>query len=134
MTGKTTEDIAYLNRMREEIAAAENAPHDLETLRRHAAPELVLMPEGMTPVAGRDRALDLMRQLWSVFDVATNYRSEEVTVVGETAIDRGWAREILTDKVSGEVVENLFNYLWISRRDERGVWKQTHVIWNRRGA
>jgi ketosteroid isomerase-like protein len=126
------DDINYLNRMREEITEAENTPNDLGVLERHSAPEIVLIPEGMSPVRGRENALELMKQMWSVFDVKTNYYSEEVKVAGDTAIDRGRAKETLTNKASGEIIRNLINYLWISSRDSDGVWKQTHVIWNKR--
>jgi hypothetical protein len=36
-------DIEYINRMRAEIAEAENTPNNIEPLRRHSAPELVLI-------------------------------------------------------------------------------------------
>ncbi|HEY8561519.1 MAG TPA: DUF4440 domain-containing protein [Pyrinomonadaceae bacterium] len=134
MKRSVDEDIAYIDRMRAEIAEAENAPNDVEPLRRHSAPELVLIPDGMPPIEGRENALDLMRRMWSVFDVATVYESEAVDVTGDVAIDRGSAKETLRNKTTGESVENSFNYLWISKRDENGVWKQTHVIWNKRGA
>ena len=126
------EDIQYINRMREEITEAENTPNDIEVLRRHSALDIVLIPEGMKPVAGQENALNLMKQMWSVFDVETNYQSEVVNITENIAIDRGWAKEILKNKSNGEIIENLVNYLWISRRDTNGVWKQTHVIWNKR--
>ena len=126
------EDIHYINRMREEITEAENTPNDIEALRRHSALDIVLIPEGMKPVSGQENALNLMKQMWSVFDVETNYQSEVVSIIENIAIDRGWAKEILKNKSNGEIIENLVNYLWISRRDTNGVWKQTHVIWNKR--
>jgi ketosteroid isomerase-like protein len=126
------EDIHYINRMREEITEAENTPNDIEVLRRHSALDIVLIPEGMKPVSGQENALNLMKQMWSVFDVETNYQSEVVNITENIAIDRGWAKEILKNKSNGEIIENLVNYLWISRRDTNGVWKQTHVIWNKR--
>jgi ketosteroid isomerase-like protein len=126
------EDIHYINRMREEITKAENTPNDIEALRRHSALDIVLIPEGMKPVSGQENALNLMKQMWSVFDVETNYQSEVVNITENIAIDRGWAKEILKNKSNGEIIENLVNYLWISRRDTNGVWKQTHVIWNKR--
>ncbi len=70
--------------------------------------------------------------MWTAFNVETNYYSEEVKIIGNTAIDRGWAKEILKNKSSGEIIENLCNYLWISSRDINGIWKQTHVICNKR--
>jgi ketosteroid isomerase-like protein len=127
-------DIEYINRMRAEIAEAENTPNDIEPLRRHSAPELVLMPEGMPPIEGRENALALMQQMWSMFDVTIVYDSEAVSIMGDTAIDRGSAKETLRNKVTGDSVDNLFNYLWISKRDENDVWKQTHVVWNKRQA
>ena len=125
-------DLKYLNLMREEITKAENTPTDIEPLRRHSALDVVLIPEAMTPVLGQENALNLMKQLWTVFDVKTAYHSDEVKIIGNTAVDRGWAKEALTNKSTGEVIENLLNYLRISRKDENGIWKQTHIIWNKR--
>ncbi len=118
--------------MREEISEAENTPTDIEPLKRHSALNLVLIPEGRKPVSGQENALDLMKQMWAVFDVETNYHSEKVEIMGDTAIDRGRAKETLRNKSTGEIVVNMVNYLWISNRDTNGVWKQTHVIWNKR--
>jgi ketosteroid isomerase-like protein len=132
MENSLDEDIQYINRMREEIIEAENTPNDIEVLRRHSALDIVLIPEGLKPVSGQENALNLMKQMWSVFDVETNYQSEELKITGNIATDRGWAKEILKNKSNGEIIENLVNYLWISRRDTNGVWKQTHVIWNKR--
>jgi len=126
------DDIAYINRMREEIAEAENTPNDIEPMRRHSTFDMVLMLEGMMPVSGQENALDLMTQLWSVFDVKIHYHSEEVKINGDTALDRGWAEERLTNRSTGEVIDNLYNYLWLSRREVNGTWKQTHVICNKR--
>ena len=126
------DDIKYINRMRVEIIKAENTPNDIEPLQRHSAFDIVLMLEGMKPVLGQENALNLMKQMWTVFDVETNYHSEEVKISGNAAIDRGWAKEILKNKSSGEIIENLYNYLWISSRDINGIWKQTHVICNKR--
>jgi len=126
------DDIKYINQMREEISEAENTPTDIEPLKRHSALNLVLIPEGRKPVSGQENALDLMKQMWAVFDVETNYHSEKVEIMGDTAIDRGRAKETLRNKSTGEITENLVNYLWISNRDTNGVWKQTHVIWNKR--
>jgi hypothetical protein len=39
-----------------------------------------------------------MKQMWSVFDVETNYQSEVVNITENIAIDRGWAKEILKNK------------------------------------
>ena len=132
MNNSLEQDSNHLHRMREEIMAEENTPTDIEPLRRHSAADIVVIPESMRPVVGQENALNLMLQMWSVFDVKISYHSDEVKIVGDTAFDRGWAKETLRNKMSGETLENLFNYLWVSRKDESGVWKQTHVIWNQR--
>jgi ketosteroid isomerase-like protein len=126
------EDVKYINRMRSEIQKAENTPTDIEPLRRHSATDIVLIPDGMLPVSGQENALNMMRQLWEIFEVKTEYHSEEVKIVGDTAIDRGWAKETLKNKKTNELTENRSNYLWISKKDKKGVWKQTYVIWNKR--
>jgi len=125
------EDIEYINQMREEISRAENTPNDIEPLYRHSSLDLVLIPEDMTPISGQENALNFMKQMWAVFDVETTYHCEKVEINGDTAIDRGWAKETLKNKHTGEIIVNLVNYLWISRRDTNGKWKQSHVIWNK---
>ena len=131
-TKTSDKDIEYINRMRSEIQKAENAPTDIEPLRRHSAADIVLIPDGMPPVSGQENALNLMKQLWEIFDVQTEYHSEEVKIIGDTAIDRGWAKETLKNKKTNEVTENRVNYLWINKKDKNGVWKQTYVTWNKR--
>ncbi len=126
-------DIKYINRMREEIQDAETIPNDIETMRRISASDIVLMPESMQPIVGQENALNMMKEMWEAIDVKIEYHSEEVKVVGDIAIDRGWAKSTLKDKKTGTVTTGgTGTYLWISQRDKNGVWKQTHVIWNSR--
>jgi len=132
LTKTADKDIEYINRMRREIQKAENAPTDIEILRRHSAADIVLIPDGMPPVTGQENALKMMKQFWEVFEVKTDYYSEEVKIIGDTAIDRGWAKETLKNKKTNELTENQSNYLWISKKDKNGVWKQIYVIWNKR--
>ncbi len=132
LTKTADKDIEYINRMRTEIQKAENAPTDIEILRRHSAADIVLIPDGMLPVTGQENALNMMKQFWAIFEVKTDYYSEEVKIIGDTAIDRGWAKETLKNKKTNELTENQSNYLWISKKDKHGVWKQTYVIWNKR--
>jgi len=42
----------------------------------------------------------------------------EVKIIGDVAIDRGWAKETLKNKQTDEFTENLANYLWISKKDK----------------
>jgi len=125
-------DIKYINQMRIEIQKAENSPNDIEPLRRHSDSDIVLIPDGMPPVSGQENALNLMKQLWAIFEVKSEYHSEEVKIVGDTAIDRGWAEGTLKNKKTNEITENRSNYLWISKKDKNGIWKQTYVTWNKR--
>jgi ketosteroid isomerase-like protein len=131
-TKASSEDIKYINRIRNEIQKAENSPNDIEPLRRHSASDIVLIPDGMLPVSGQENAINMMKQLWEIFDVKMEYHSEEVKIVGDTAIDRGWTEGTLKNKKTNEITENRSNYLWISKKDKNGVWKQTYVIWNKR--
>jgi len=132
VTAVSPEDIKYINRMRSEIQKAENSPNDIELLRRHSALDIVLIPDGMLPVSGQENALNMMKQLWEIFEVKTEYHSEEVKIVEDMAIDRGWAKETLKNKKTNELTENRLNYLWISKKDKNGIWKQVYVIWNKR--
>jgi ketosteroid isomerase-like protein len=105
-TKNSDEDIKYINRMRDEIQKAENSPNDIEPLRRHSAADIVLIPDNMPPVTGQENALNLMKQFWAMFEVKTEYKSEEVKIIGETAIDRGWAKETLKNRMTNELIPN----------------------------
>jgi ketosteroid isomerase-like protein len=131
-TNTSDKDIKYINQMRSEIQKAENSPNDIEPFIRHSALDIVLIPDGMLPVSGRENALNVMKQLWEIFDVKMEYHSEEVKITGDTAIDRGWAEGTLKNKKTNELIENQSNYLWVSKKDKNGIWKQTYVIWNKR--
>jgi len=132
MKNVSDENIKYINRMRSEIQKAENTPNDIEPLRLHSASDIVLIPDGMLPVSGQENVLNVMKQLWEIFEVETDYHTEEIKIVGDIAVDRGWAKETLKNKQTNEFTENLANYLWISKKDKNGVWKQIYVIWNKR--
>lgn len=126
------DDIKYINQMRKDIEDAETTPNDIETLRKYSAPDIVLIPEGMAPIIGRENALNSMKQMWDALDVKIEYHSEEVKIVGDIAIDRGWAKQISTDKKTGKSVSENDSYLWISQRNNEGVWKQVYITWNNR--
>ena len=64
--------------------------------------------------------------MWEMFEVTTEYHSEEVRIVGAMAIDRGWVEGTLRNKKTSKLIENRSNYLWISRKDENGIWKQAY--------
>ena len=52
-------------------------------------------------------------------------------IVGDTAVDRGWAKEILKNKQTNEFTNNLVNYLWISKKDKM-VFGSRYGIRNKR--
>ena len=109
--------------------AAENAG-SVEQMRGHFADDLVMMGPNMPAATGADSVAAAMRAFFDAFTVQIEYSSQEITVFGDWAFDRGTYRHTLTPKSGGAPIPENGKYLWLYQRQPDGSWKQSRVIWN----
>lgn len=127
----STDAVEQINQIRREFERAENAG-DSSVVDEHCTDDVVAMPPGQPPAAGRDAAKQALEALFAAFDVKVEYTSEEVVVGEELAFDRLTAHETHTPRDGGEPIEHTVDSLWVYRRSPEGEWNQTRAIWNYR--
>jgi uncharacterized protein (TIGR02246 family) len=123
------EDRAAIERIRGQIRDAELAG-DAAVFERVAADDVLVMPPGAQPIAGRAATVAAMRKFFGRFELRIDYSSTGIDVQGDVAIDRGAYTQTVTPKDGGAPQPGKGSYLWVYRRTADGTWRQTHAIWN----
>jgi ketosteroid isomerase-like protein len=129
MVHRLEDDVRALAEMRERTAEADSA-RDLDLLVGFLADDVVLMPPFMDPLEGKAACEAFMREVLSeAGERASRYRSAEMRIIGDTAVDRGTYQMTFTPPGGSSEVE-CGNYVWISERQPDGSWKTARAIWN----
>lgn len=103
---------------------------DLDRFVSYFTDDIVAMPSGMPPVVGIEAWRELLTRFFAGSDV-TNVvsRSEDITVVGDWAIEWHDEAATYTPRESGEP-ERVYNKgMWVFHK-EGGRWKIARYIWN----
>lgn len=125
------DDLAQINRIRQDIERAENAG-DPSFIDEHCADDIVAISPGHPPAVGKEASKKSLEELFGAYDVEVEYSSEEVVVGEELAFDRLTARETHIPKDGGEPIEHTADSVWVYRKSPDGKWKQIRAIWNYR--
>lgn len=92
--------------------------------------DCVLMPPDQHQTTGHAGARSWLEDLVSDFEVSGGYTDTEVTVVGDTAIQRYHAEMQLTPRSGGDRITIPVKGLHIMKRQDNGEWKIWQDIWN----
>ena len=122
-------DLGELHRLRERTEQAEN-DGDASFFHGASAPDIVLMPPNLPAVVGRAAVVEFMRGFLEQFRLRIRYRSDELQVYHDVALDRGRYTQTLTPRTGGNPVSESGKYLWVYTRDADGGWRFSRVIWN----
>ena len=126
-----TPDLAAIDALRQTLEAAENAG-DPETAATLLAEDAVMMVPDFPVQEGKDACAaflrDMMPALHEQFDRHVTYSSEEVSVTGDMAIDRGTFSFTVSPRSGGDPEQVTGKYLWILRRSTAGPWRIARLI------
>ena len=127
----TTEDVAT-NEIHAVIAEMSEAyvSRDLDAFVDFFTDDIVAMPSGMAPIVGIEDWKALLTRFFGGSDISNLVtKSEDITVVGDWAIE--WHNEASTStrKDTGESNRNYNKGMWIFRKIQ-GRWKIARYIWN----
>jgi len=89
-----------------------------------------LMAPGSGTKQGREAVRAYYQSIFDEFDAGLESGYDEVSVSGDLAYGRGFAKVTLKPKVGGATTVSTAKYLNILRRQADGSWKTTHDIWN----
>lgn len=127
-------DVAAIAAVRSALEAAENAG-DAEAAIALLADDAVVMVPDFPVQEGRDTCAALMRDMMPAlvaeFDRRAAYSSDDVSVSGDTAIDRGTFVVTCAPRAGGRQTRMTGKYLWLLRRSAEGggdAWKITQLI------
>jgi ketosteroid isomerase-like protein len=124
-------DVALLHAMRERLEAAENA-FDPGPIAEVMADDVVLMVPNEPVQSGKAEAAAFIarileeQQAW--FDRHVTYVSDEVSVRGDTAFDRGTFSFTVIAKHDGRTTEATGKYLWVYARAASKEWMLWRLI------
>lgn len=89
-----------------------------------------LMAPGSSTKQGREAVRAYYQSIFEEFDAGLESGYDEVSVSGDLAYGRGFAKVTLRPKTGGAIAVSTAKYLNILRRQADGSWKTTHDIWN----
>ena len=136
MPDDSPDDIAAIRQLAEAMAKAE-VSGDAEFLTGTLTPDIVIMPPGEPPIEGIEPCVNWMRGVLAYvqreFTPDLRYSTAEITVSGDWAFERGTYCQTLTSRASGNVSEEIGNYLRVYFNAGDGPWKVARIIWNMHG-
>jgi uncharacterized protein (TIGR02246 family) len=90
----------------------------------------LLMAPGAPAMQGREAVRAYYQKLFDEFDLGLESGYDEVSISGDLAFGRGFAKVTARPKSGGPTVVSTAKYLNILRRQPNGTWLTTHDIWN----
>lgn len=122
-------DVAAINELRsQEETAAEIG--DVETLLELRTDDFVAMPPGREAVVGREAVRAFLSGMFGQMSMEETVVSEEVTVSGDLAYDRGTFTGTAMPAGGGDPIPIEGAYLWVLERQQDGSWKYAIQMWS----
>jgi len=122
------QDRAAVDSIRLEFEAGENAG-DLDRMTRHLAADVVAMPPNRATTTGAAAFTASLRGFLGAYKVKVKYRTDEIVISGDWAMERGTAVETMTPKSGGAAETSNAKYLWLYHR-KNTTWELARLMWN----
>ena len=122
------QDRAAVDSIRLDFEAGENAG-DLDRMTRHLAADVVAMPPNRAITTGAAAFTESLRGFLGAYKVEVKYKTDEIVVSGDWAMERGTAVETMTPKSGGAAETSNAKYLWLYHRNN-GKWELARLMWN----
>jgi uncharacterized protein (TIGR02246 family) len=90
----------------------------------------LLMAPGAPAMQGREAVRAYYQKLFDEFELGLESGYDEVSISGDLAYGRGFAKVTARPKTGGPPVVSTAKYLNLLRRQPNGAWLTTHDIWN----
>lgn len=103
---------------------------DVELLLSLYADEPVLMPQGQTPVFGKEAIRPLYEAVLKAVAIKSEGTLMEIAVSGDLGYFWSTYKLVATPRTGGETMESEGKSLFIVRRDAGGAWKIARLIDN----
>lgn len=119
-----------LHALRERAMAADNAA-DASAMADLLDEDIVIMPQGVPVVEGREACLEFVRAVLTEFPTRrVEYFNDELIISGDVAIDRGHFTQATAGREGEDPCDEVGTYVWIYKRAADGSWKVSRIIFN----
>lgn len=124
-----SDDITAINEIRErEVIGAEAG--DVELLLSLRTGDFISIPPNRPSVVGKEAVGDFLTEVHKQTDTELTFISDEITIYGDWAHDRGTLKGTATPKNNGESVNFEGTYLFILKRQVDNSWKYSLAMWS----
>ena len=106
------------------------AKQDVASMREVLTDDHVGMAPGRPQMNGKDEAEAFWREGFQVAKSAFTSHDEDVTVIGDWAIDRFKFVMSIEPLDGGPQVRDEGKCVWVWRKDRDGTWRLSSAIWN----
>lgn len=122
-------DLAAIKAMSQARADAFNEG-DAGSIAAYFTEDAVLMAPNSPKKIGPAAVAAYYQEIFDSYHTELESGYEHVTVDGDLAFGRGFAKVTLFSKSTGDTLYSTSKYLNILERQTDGSWKTTHDIWN----
>ncbi|SEI86229.1 conserved hypothetical protein [Cyclobacterium xiamenense] len=122
-------DVAAIKAMSQARADAFNEG-DAGSIAAYFTEDAVLMAPNSPKKTGPAAVAAYYQEIFDSYHTELESGYEHVTVDGDLAFGRGFAKVTLFSKSTGDTLYSTSKYLNILERQADGSWKTTHDIWN----
>ena len=129
LTGSTKDDEDIINEVSKSRAKAFNE-QDAAAIAIHFTDSGLLMAPGKPALRGKEAVQSYYQSIFDMYDPVLESRYEEISVSGNLAYGRGFAKVTIVPKAGGDSMVTTSKYINIMQKQEDGTWKTTHDIWN----
>ena len=122
-------DVAAINELRErEIALV--ATGDVNRLLTVYSSDVVVMPPNEPAVHGQDAVRKWGEAMFGQVTMSGRYTASDVSVLGDSAVDRYVGVLTITPKAGGSPTEEKIKGVHIMKRQPDGTWRIAQDVWN----
>lgn len=123
------EDIVEINELREKERQAAMAGN-VDSLMAIRTDGFISIPPNQPSIEGIEAVGDFLTEIHKQTDTELTFISDEITISGDLAYDRGRLEGRATPKNDGEAVNFEGTYLFILKRQTDKSWKYSLAMWN----
>lgn len=131
---QNTDDIAAINELREKEREAALAGN-MDSLMALRTDDFIAMLPDMPAVSGKEAVREVLTEMFGQMkEFEHNTVSEEITVLGDWAFQRGTFTDWVVLESGGDTLAYEGKFLWILQRQEDGIWKYVIQMSNKNGS
>lgn len=123
-----TDPTDQIRQIRRDIERAENAG-DADAFGAHLADDVAMLPAQGPQRTGVEDVVEFHRDHFGTYDIDVTFSIDDVTALGDLAVERGTYSATLVPADGGEPRDGDGDYLYVYERRSDAGWKIVRMSW-----